>query len=282
VIGNALYMKRRLANALVLSVSVLITIGTLFFLLWILKSTVEKGISNLTWKIFVDNTPAPGSPGGLANALAGSGVMILVGILIGAPVGILAGTFLGEYGKGNRMAGTLRFLNDVLLSAPSIVTGLFVYSIVVVPLGHFSGLAGGISLALVALPIIVRTTDEMLQLVPSSLKEAAFALGAPRWKVIVSIGYRSAAPGLLTGVLLAVARISGETAPLLFTALNNQFWSMNVLKPMANIPVAIFQFAMSPYRGWQSLAWTGALIAVAVVFCLNLVSRVILHRLRKQ
>ncbi len=277
---GALYFRRRLKNILMLAVAVGITAIALFFLVWILESTVRKGAAGLNWRVFAQNTPAPGSVGGLANALMGSALMVFLAILIGTPLGVLAGTYLAEFGKGSRAGEAVRFLNDVLLSAPSIITGLFVYSIVVVPLGNFSALAGALSLAMVALPIIVRTTDEMLRLVPPALKEAAFALGAPRWKVVVHIGYRAAAPGLLTGVLLAVARISGETAPLLFTALNNQFWNVNILKPMANIPVTIFQFAMSPYPGWQSLAWAGALIAVAVVFAVNLASRLILHRFR--
>lgn len=278
--ANRLYLRRRLTNVLMLGICVAITVIALVFLVWILESTVSKGAAGLGWKVFVESTPAPGSNGGLANALMGSALMVALAILIGTPIGILAGTFLGEFGTGSRAAEIIRFLNDVMLSAPSIVTGLFVYSIVVVPLGNFSAMAGALSLALISLPIIVRTTDEMLRLVPAPLKEAAFALGAPRWKVVMLIGYRAAAPGLLTGVLLAIARISGETAPLLFTALNNQFWSTDLSRPMANIPVSIFQFAMSPYPGWQALAWTGALIAVAVVFSLNLVSRLILNRYR--
>ena len=207
--------------------------------------------------------------------------MIAIGILLGGPIGILAGTFLGEYGPGRKIADVVRFFNDVLLSTPSIITGLFVYTIVVVPLGRFSALAGGIALAMIALPVIVRTSDEMLQLVPGTMREAALALGAPRWKVITQVSYRAAAPGILTGFLLAIARISGETAPLLFTALNNQFWSSNLLQPMANLPVVIFQFAMSPYEGWKNLAWAGALIAVVAVLGINLTSRILFHRIHQ-
>jgi phosphate transport system permease protein len=264
-----------------LILSVLITCVALIFLVWILGTTVRLGFTALNWKIFTESTPAPGSQGGLANALAGSVVMILIGILIGAPVGILAGTFLGEYGIGKRSTEIVRFFNDILLSTPSIITGLFIYSIIVVPLGNFSGFAGGLSLAIIVLPVVIRTTDEMLRLVPSAMREAALALGAPRWKVITSIVYRAAAPGILTGVLLALARISGETAPLLFTALNNQFWSLDLRHPVANLPVVIFQFAMSPYPGWQQLAWTGALIAVSAVLCINLLSRFILAKKSK-
>ena len=268
-------------NRLMLMLSVLITSVALFFLIWILETTVRRGIAGLNWQVFVHNTPAPGSEGGLANALAGSVSMILIGILIGTPVGILAGTFLGEFGIGKRSTEIVRFFNDILLSTPSIITGLFIYSLIVVPLGNFSGFAGGLSLAVIVLPIVIRTTDEMLRLIPSSMREAALALGAPRWKVITSIIYRAAAPGILTGVLLALARISGETAPLLFTALNNQFWSLDMTRPVANLPVVIFQFAMSPYPGWQQLAWTGALIAVTAVLCINLLSRFILAKKSK-
>jgi phosphate transport system permease protein len=275
---SSLHLKRRIMNRLVLSASILITLVTLFFLFWILQSTLQYGIRAMGWHILTQNTPAPGSPGGLANALFGSLLLIVMGILLGGPLGILAGTFLGEFGTGRKIADVVRFFNDVLLSTPSIITGLFVYAIVVVPLQRFSGFAGGIALAIIALPVIVRTSDEMLQLVPSTMREAALALGAPRWKVITSVSYRAAAPGILTGFLLAIARISGETAPLLFTALNNQFWSTNIMQPMANLPVVIFQFAMSPYEGWKNLAWAGSLIAITAVLVINLLSRVLFRR----
>jgi phosphate transport system permease protein len=278
---SSMVFRRKMMNYVVLSASVLITMITLFFLLWILQSTILYGIRGIGWHVITQNTPAPGSSGGLANALAGSLLMIGLGILIGGPIGILAGTFLGEFGTGNRIAGIVRFFNDVLLSTPSIIIGLFIYTVAVVPMGRFSGFAGALALAMIALPVIVRTSDEMLQLVPGTMREAALALGAPRWKVITSISYKAAAPGILTGFLLAISRISGETAPLLFTALNNQFWSTNIFHPIANLPVVIFQFAMSPYEGWKNLAWTGALIAIAGVLGLNFVSRIIFHRARQ-
>jgi len=272
--------KRQFLNRTMLTLSVLITLITLIFLVWILASTIRHGIGALAWNVFSKNTPAPGSNGGLANAIAGSVLMVAIGIIIGGPVGILAGTFLAEFGSTKKITEIIRFLNDVLLSAPSIITGLFVYGLIVVTMKQFSGIAGAAALAVIALPIVVRTTDEMLRLVPSSLREAAFALGAPKWKVVTAISYRAAAPGLLTGLLLAVARISGETAPLLFTALNNQFGNFNIFKPMASLPVVIFQFAMSPYEGWKNLAWAGAFIAVAAVLGFNLLSRWILARNR--
>ena len=273
-----LYLKRRLQNWIIFAISVLVTLISLFFLFWILKSTIQKGLPILDLKLLTQDTPAPGSQGGLKNAITGSLLMIVIGILIGTPVGILAGTFLAEFGAGKKVATTIRFFNDVLLSTPSIITGLFIYSILVVPMKHFSALAGALSLALIALPIIVRTTDEMLKVVPTALKEAALALGAPRWKMVTSISYRAAAPGILTGILLAISRISGETAPLLFTALSNQFSSLNLFRPIANLPVIIFQFAMSPYNDWKNLAWAGSLIAVAAVLSLSLLSRLLLIR----
>jgi phosphate transport system permease protein len=273
-----LVFRRKMMNRVVLSMSVLITLITLFFLLWILQSTFSYGIRAMGWHVITQNTPAPGSPGGLANALVGSLLMIGLGILIGGPIGILAGTFLGEFGNGSKIAEVVRFFNDILLSTPSIITGLFIYGVAVLPMGRFSGFAGSLALAIIALPVIVRTSDEMLRLVPGTMREAALALGAPRWKVITRISYRAAAPGILTGFLLAISRISGETAPLLFTALNNQFWSTNIFHPIANLPVVIFQFAMSPYEGWKNLAWAGALIAIAGVLGLNFISRILFHR----
>jgi phosphate transport system permease protein len=223
-------------------------------------------------------TPPPGNDGGLANAIAGSALLIFMGTFIGTPVGILAGTYLAEYGKGSWLAAATRFLNDVLLSAPSIVIGLFVYSVYVARVKHFSGWAGAFALSLIVIPVVVRTTDDMLKLVPNSLREAAVALGCPTWKMIVLVTYRAARTGILTGVLLAVARISGETAPLLFTALNNQFWSMDLGKPMSNLPTVIFQFAMSPYEDWHRLAWGGAALITLAVLALNIVARMLFHK----
>jgi len=223
-------------------------------------------------------TPPPGADGGLANAIAGSLIMVAVGTVLGTPIGILAGTYLAEYGRGGWLASATRFLNDVLLSAPSIVIGLFVYSVYVARVKHFSAWAGAVALGLLVIPVVVRTTDDMLKLVPGSLREAAVALGCPMWKMVVSITYRAARTGILTGILLAVARISGETAPLLFTALNNQFWSTNLNAPMANLPVVIFQFAMSPYEDWHRLAWGGAALITLAVLVLNILARALFRK----
>jgi phosphate transport system permease protein len=225
-------------------------------------------------------TPPPGESGGMLNAFVGSALMSLLGILFGAPVGILAGTYLAEYSNRAWIGETVRFVNDILLSAPSIVLGLFVYALVVAPMGHFSALAGAISLAVIVLPVVVRTTDEMLRLVPAQMREAALSLGVPQWKVTLQVLYRSALPGILTGVLLALARISGETAPLLFTALNNQYWSTDIMQPMANVPVVIFQFAMSPYDSWHALAWAGAFVLTLFVLVVGLTARAIVARTR--
>ena len=271
--GNARYLRRRVWNIFNLGMAMATTLFGLFWLVWILWTTLSYGATALNLELFTGDTPAPGSIGGLRNAFVGSLLMIGVAVLIGTPVGILAGTYLAEFAQGRRLAGAIRFFNDILLSAPSIVIGLFIYAVVVVPMGHFSGLAGALSLAILFLPVVLRTTDEMLGLVPSTMREAALALGAPHWKMIVQVSYRAARSGILTGVLLAVARISGETAPLLFTALSNQFFSTNLDKPIANVPVVIFQFAMSPYPEWQRLAWAGALIAAMAVLVLSLVSR---------
>jgi phosphate transport system permease protein len=273
--AEALLHQRLRKNRLVLASSVVITVFALFWLAWILLATFTRGFAALTPALFSRNTPAPGDSGGLLNAFAGSLVMVGLGTLIGTPVGILAGIFLGEFGKGSRMATIIRFFNDILLSTPSIIVGLFIYSLVVVPMGGFSGLAGSFTLAILLLPIVLRTTDEMLRLVPSQTREAALALGAPYWMVILKVTLRAASSGIVTGVLLAIARISGETAPLLFTALNNQFWSLNLGKPMANLPVVVFQFAMSPYQGWQQLAWAGALIAMLAVLLTGIFTRLI-------
>jgi len=273
-----LYTRRRIINAAGLSVSVLAMLFGLFWLCWILLTLLDHGLPALTPVVFAQMTPPPGSSGGLLNAIAGSLMMTLVGTLIGTPIGILAGTYLAEFGQRGWMAPITRFINDVLLSAPSIVIGLFVYEVYVVKVKHFSGWAGALALSILVIPIVIRTTENMLRLVPSTLREAAAALGAPQWKVINFVTLRAARAGIITGVLLAVARISGETAPLLFTALNNQFWSSNMNQPMANLPVVIFQFAMSPYADWQNLAWAGALLITVSVLTLNIVARVVFRQ----
>ncbi|MDE2090037.1 MAG: phosphate ABC transporter permease PstA [Gammaproteobacteria bacterium] len=272
-----LYTRRRLVNVFNLGISVLAMALGLFCLGWILWTLLRYGLAWVNLDLFREMTPPPGSGGGLFNAIMGSLIVTGVGILIGAPVGVLAGTYLAEYGSGSRLASAIRFINDVLLSAPSIIIGLFVYQIVVVPMGHFSGWAGALALAIIAVPVVVRTTEDMLRLVPTSLREAAAALGAPRWKVVVQVAYRASLGGMLTGILLAVARISGETAPLLFTALNNQFWSTDLNAPIANLPVVIFQFAMSPYDTWQHLAWAGSLLITFGVLGLSILARVLVH-----
>jgi phosphate transport system permease protein len=273
-----LYIRRRIINAVGLTISVLAMLFGLFWLCWILITLLNKGLLALTPVVFAQMTPPPGSSGGLLNAIAGSLVMTLVGTLIGTPIGILAGTYLAEFGQRGWMAPITRFINDVLLSAPSIVIGLFVYEVYVVRVKHFSGWAGALALSILVIPIVIRTTENMLRLVPSTLREAAAALGAPQWKVINFVTLRAARAGIITGVLLAVARISGETAPLLFTALNNQFWSSNMDQPMANLPVVIFQFAMSPYEDWQKLAWAGALLITVSVLILDILARVLFRQ----
>jgi len=273
-----LYTRRRIINAVGLSVSVLAMLFGLFWLCWILITLLDHGLPALAPVVFTQMTPPPGSAGGLLNAIAGSLMMTLIGTLIGTPIGILAGTYLAEFGQRGWMAPVTRFINDVLLSAPSIVIGLFVYEVYVVKVRHFSGWAGAFALAILVIPIVIRTTENMLRLVPSTLREAAAALGAPQWKVINFVTLRAARAGIITGVLLAVARISGETAPLLFTSLNNQFWSSNMDQPMANLPVVIFQFAMSPYGDWQNLAWAGALLITVSVLTLNIVARVLFRQ----
>ena len=270
----SLYARRRLINNFNLTISMLTMVFGLFWLVWILWTLVAQGIHGLSFAMFTQMTPPPGSDGGLLNAIVGSFVMTMIATLIGTPVGILAGTYLAEFGQRGWLAPTTRFVNDILLSAPSIVIGLFVYEIYVVSVGHFSGWAGSLALALIVIPVVVRTTENMLRLVPNSLREAAAALGAPQWKVIMLVTLRASTTGILTGILLAVARISGETAPLLFTALNNQFWSSNMNQPMANLPVVIFQFAMSPYEDWQRLAWAGALLITFMVLTLNILARI--------
>jgi len=277
--ANRVYRARKRKNVLMLAVSALALAFGLFWLAWIIFTLLHEGGAALVRvALYTQMTPPPGSDGGLANAIAGSLVMVGAGTLLGTPIGILAGTFLAEYGRGNWLATTTRFLNDVLLSAPSIVIGLFIYSVYVAKVGHFSGWAGAFALALLVIPVVVRTTDDMLKLVPGSLREAAAALGCPTWKMILSITYPAARAGILTGVLLAVARISGETAPLLFTALNNQFWSGNMNAPMSNLPVVIFQFAMSPYQDWHRLAWGGAALITIAVLALNIIARVLFRK----
>src|SRR5690242_10215705 len=269
------YARRRIVNGVIMTLSVAATAFGLLWLILVLWTLLENGIAAITPAIFSQMTPPPGSAGGLLNAIFGSVMMTLIGTLIGTPTGILAGTFLAEYARGSRFGEVVRFVNDILLSAPSIIIGLFVYEVMVVQMGHFSAWAGAMALAIITIPVIVRTTEDMLRLVPSALREAAAALGAPKWKVVVMITYRAAVQGMVTGVLLAVARISGETAPLLFTALNNQFWSTDLNAPMANLPVVIFQFAMSPYADWQALAWGGALLITAAILVLNVTARVL-------
>ncbi len=271
-----LYIRRRVINLVILSLSVVATVMGLVCLAAILWTLLANGLSAFSLTLFAASTPPPGGQGGLINAIYGSTVMTLIGTLLGTPVGILAGTFLAEYSRNSRrLANVIRFINDILLSAPSIIVGLFVYAVFVVRMGHFSAWAGAVALAILVIPVVLRTTEDMLNLIPDALREAAAALGMPKWQIVTFICYRAAVQGLLTGVMLAVARISGETAPLLFTALNNQFMSTDLNTPMANLPVVIFQFAMSPYRDWQTLAWAGALLITIVILVLNISARVI-------
>ncbi len=270
---------RRMKNRIALALSLLTMAFGLFWLIWILWATVTRGFNGMTLSLFTENTPPPNTAGGgLANAIMGSGLLILWATVIGTPLGIMAGIYLAEYGRKGWLAEVIRFINDILLSAPSIVVGLFVYTLVVARMQHFSGLAGVLALALLQIPIIIRTTENMLKLVPDSLREAAYALGTPKWKMISAITLKASISGILTGVLLAVARIAGETAPLLFTSLSNQFWSTDLMQPLANLPVTIFKFAMSPFAEWQSLAWAGVLLITLCVLVLNILARVIFSR----
>ena len=269
----ARYRRRRTSSAITIGLCWAAAALGLAILAIILATLLVKGIAGLTPKVFTEMTPPPGSDGGLLNAIAGSLVMTIIGVIIGTPVGILAGTYMAEYGRYSKVTSVIRFINDILLSAPSIVTGLFIYELLVRPMGHFSALAGSAALAVLVIPTVVRTTENMLLLVPNTLREASSALGLPRSIVIRKIAYRAALAGMLTGVLLAIARVSGETAPLLFTSLNNQFWSSDLNAPMASLPVVIFQYALSPYEDWQRLAWTGALMITAAVLTLNIVAR---------
>jgi phosphate transport system permease protein len=273
--------RRRAVDALAFLFASGATLFGLFWLFWILWTTFRQGLGAINIALFTQMTPPPGSAGGLLNAFYGSVVMILLAVVIGAPLGVAAGTYLAEHGRYSRLARIVSFLNDVLLSAPSIVIGLFVYEIVVRTSGHFSGYAGAVALAMILLPIVVRTSDEALRLVPDQMREAAFALGIPRWRVTAQILYKAALTAILTGVLLGVARIAGETAPLLFTALNNQFWTGSLTGPLANVPVVIFQYAMSPYDEWHALAWAGALVLTLFVLGLNLAVRMIAKRTSK-
>ena len=275
---NGLYRRRLLVNRWNLAMSLGTMAFGMTFLLWILFTLFERGFAALAPTLFTQMTPPPGSAGGLLNAIFGSFVMVLVATFISTPIGILAGIYLAEFGKQGWVANVTRFINDILLSAPSIVIGLFVYTVYVARAQHFSGWAGSLALALLAIPVVVRTTENMLRLVPSSLREAAVALGAPMWKVILMVTLKAVRSGVVTGVLLAVARISGETAPLLFTALNNQFWSTDMNAPMANLPVVIFQFAMSPFDEWQQLAWAGALLITLAVLLLNIMARTLFRQ----
>lgn len=273
-----LYRKRLLINQAGLMLSMVAMAVGLAILAWILGTLLVEGVGALNWSVFTEMTPPPGEAGGLLNAIVGSLLMVGVGILIAMPVGVMAGIYLAEYGQRSWLAPLTRFVNDILLSAPSIVLGLFIYAVYVASVKHFSGWAGSLALALIAVPVIVRSTDNMLMLVPNSLREAAAALGAPQWKIIILVTLRAARAGVITGALLALARIAGETAPLLFTALNNQFWSSDMNAPMANLPVVIFQFAMSPYEDWKQLAWVGALLITASVLVLSIVARSLARR----
>lgn len=269
------FNQRKRVNKIALTMSLLAMGFGLFWLIWILWETIRLGIGGLTLATMTEMTPPPNEAGGIANAIYGSFLMVLLATFVGTPIGIMAGIYLAEYESKSWLANTTRFVNDILLSAPSIVIGLFVYAVIVTRFKSFSGWAGVIALAMIAIPVVIRTTENMLQLVPAGLREAAYALGAPKWKVITSITLRAARAGVVTGLLLAVARISGETAPLLFTALNNQFWTSSLTEPMASLPVTIFKFAMSPYENWQKLAWAGVFLITAAVLGLNILARVL-------
>jgi phosphate transport system permease protein len=270
------HKRRKLINALALTLSLSAMAFGLFWLIWILFETVRLGLGGLTWSIFTEMTPPPqADTGGLSNAIFGSLMMVSLATVLGTPIGVMAGIYLAEYGQKSWLGGTVRFINDILLSAPSIVIGLFIYTVVVAPMKGFSGFAGVLALALIVIPVVIRTTENMLTLIPNALREAAYALGTPKWKVIGKITLKSARAGVLTGVLLAVARISGETAPLLFTALSNQFWTSSLGEPMASLPVTIFKFAMSPYENWQKLAWAGVFLITLGVLALNIAARVL-------
>jgi len=278
--ASNLHRWRAAKNQLALVLSGAAALFGLFWLGWILWTTLSRGIGAINWALFSQMTPPPNEVGGLLNAFAGSAMMCLMAIALGAPIGIAAGTYLAEYANFRKIGHTIRFVNDILLSAPSIVLGLFVYTMVVATTGQFSAIAGAIALGFIVLPVVVRTTDDMLRLVPSQMREAALSLGVPQWKVTVQILYRGALGGIVTGVLLALARISGETAPLLFTAFSSQYWSLDPTQPMANVPVVVFQYAASPYESWQALAWAGAFVLTMFVLLLGVFARLILLRNR--
>ena len=271
--NNPLRAARRRRNTIAKGLALAATVFGLGWLVLILGVLLYEGVGGLSLAVFTQDTPPPGAAGGLLNAIAGSLVMTVLAVLIGTPIGVLAGTYLAEYGRHDKLSSVVRFINDILLSAPSIVVGLFIYEVMVAPMGHFSGWAGAVALAVIVIPVVVRTTEDMLTLVPDTLREAAASIGLPRAHMVVRIAYRAARAGIVTGILLAIARISGETAPLLFTALNNQFWSMNLNAPMPSLPVVIFQFALSPYEEWQKLAWTGALLITVTVLALSIIAR---------
>ncbi|MFO0481414.1 MAG: phosphate ABC transporter permease PstA [bacterium] len=275
----AAHRRRKLVNIIALSLSLTAMAFGLVWLIWILADTVVRGIGGLSMAIFTEMTPAPNvEGGGLANAIYGSLVIVGLATLVGTPIGVLAGVYLGEYGQRTMLGNVTRFVNDILLSAPSIVIGLFIYAVIVAKTRTFSGFAGVLALALIVIPVVVRTTENMLQLIPNQLREAAYALGAPKWRVITLVTLKAARAGVVTGVLLAIARISGETAPLLFTALSNQFWSMDLSEPMANLPVTIFKFALSPFENWQKMAWTGVFLITLGVLALNIIARVMFRK----
>jgi len=267
------FKKRKILNYFNLGASMIVTAFGLVMLAWILSVLFSKGFQYIDWAVFTKMTPPPGEAGGLINAIVGTLLLTLFGVLIGTPIGVMAGTYLAEFGGKGRFSSVVRFINDVLLSAPSIVVGVFVYTILVKPMGHFSGWAGAVALAILVIPVILRTTEDMLRLVPTQMREAAAALGAPRYKVTKDIVYKAALSGMFTGLLLATARIMGETAPLLFTALNNQFWSLDMNQPIANMPVVIYQYALSPYEDWQNLAWAAALLITISVLVMNIIAR---------
>ena len=271
--ATSLHQSRKRKNGVMMTLCVIAAGIGLAWLALILGALLYKGLSGVSLAVFTQMTPPPGDAGGLLNAIYGSVVMTVIAVIVGTPIGVLAGTYMAEYGRFSRLTTVVRFINDILLSAPSIIIGLFVYELMVRPMGHFSAIAGAVALAILVIPVVVRTTEDMLNLVPNALREAGTAIGAPRWVVIKSVAYRAALSGIVTGILLSIARISGETAPLLFTALNNQFWSSNLNAPMASLPVTIFQFALSPYEEWQQLAWTGALIITLTVLALSILAR---------
>lgn len=269
------FAKRKLVNKIALILSLGAMVFGLFWLVWILWETVRLGVGGLAWATFTQSTPPPNEIGGLANAMYGSAVMVALATLVGTPIGVMAGIYLAEYGRGNMLSSITRFANDILLSAPSIVIGLFIYAVVVSKFKSFSGWAGVLALALIVIPVVIRTTENMLLLIPNALREAAYALGSPKWRVIMGVTLKAARAGVVTGILLAIARIAGETAPLLFTSLSNQFWTSDLSNPMASLPVTIFKFAMSPYENWQKLAWAGVFIITMTVLGLNILARVL-------